>query len=65
VGTGTEGKLLNFPGWTVKIEALYMDLGTLDISDFALLTGASGGQVTTHTRFTDTILRVGLNYQFH
>jgi hypothetical protein len=29
VGSGTEGKLL-IPGWTYKIEALYMDLGTLD-----------------------------------
>jgi len=26
---------------------------------------ALGGQVTTHTHFTDTILRAGLNYQFH
>jgi opacity protein-like surface antigen len=29
VGTGTEGKLL-IPGWTYKIEGLYMDLGHLD-----------------------------------
>src|SRR5262249_19122933 len=29
VGYGTEGKLL-IPGWTYKIEALYVDLGTLD-----------------------------------
>ena len=29
VGTGTEGKLL-IPGWTYKIETLYMDLGHLD-----------------------------------
>jgi outer membrane immunogenic protein len=29
VGFGTEGKLL-IPGWTYKIESLYMDLGTLD-----------------------------------
>ena len=25
----------------------------------------TGGQVATHTRFTDGILRAGLNYQFH
>jgi len=29
VGSGTEGKLL-IPGWTYKIEGLYMDLGHLD-----------------------------------
>jgi hypothetical protein len=29
------------------------------------LVTASGGQTFTHTHFTDNILRVGLNYQFH
>jgi outer membrane immunogenic protein len=71
VGSGTEGKLL-IPGWTYKIEYLYMDLGTLDAT--GVITGASapfplfsvtGGQITTHTHFTDNIVRVGLNYQFH
>ena len=57
VGSGTEGRLL-IPGWTYKIEALYMDLGTLDAS-------VGAGQITAHTHFTDSILRVGLNYQFH
>ena len=75
VGSGTEGKLL-IPGWTYKIEGLYMDLGHLDASG----PGSSGsftftgptttfaltaGPVHTHTHFTDTILRAGLNYQFH
>jgi outer membrane immunogenic protein len=68
VGFGTEGKLL-IPGWTYKIESLYMDLGTLDATSVtsaspAVLTGVMG-QVTTHTHFTDAILRAGLNYQFH
>ena len=53
----TEGRLL-IPGWTYRIEALYMDLGTLSNS-------VSGGQIITHTHFTDSILRAGLNYQFH
>jgi outer membrane immunogenic protein len=57
VGSGTEGRLL-IPGWTYRIEALYMDLGTLSNS-------VSGGQIITHTHFTDSILRAGLNYQFH
>jgi opacity protein-like surface antigen len=72
VGFGTEGKLL-IPGWTYKIESLYMDLSTLDttsassISPPMLAAGAylTGGQVTTHTHFTDGILRGGLSYKFN
>jgi outer membrane immunogenic protein len=69
VGSGTEGKLL-IPGWTYKIEGLYMDLGHLDArgpggSFTAPGIAVTGGQVTTHTHFTDTILRLGVNYQFH
>src|SRR5262249_12402413 len=40
VGTGTEGKLL-IPGWTYKIEGLYMDLGHLDA------TGPGGSATVT------------------
>jgi outer membrane immunogenic protein len=65
VGSGTEGRLL-IPGWTYKIEYLYVDLGTLDDPDVQTQsTFASGGRVTTHTHFTDNIIRAGLNYQFH
>jgi hypothetical protein len=39
VGSGTEGKLANFPGWIYIIEGLYMDLGHLDAS-------GPGGSVT-------------------
>jgi outer membrane immunogenic protein len=41
VGTGTEGKLL-IPGWTYKIEGLYMDLGTLDAAGSGAISGFSG-----------------------
>jgi outer membrane immunogenic protein len=75
VGYGIEGKLL-IPGWTYKIESLYMDLGTLDatgpggtssfgIGPFAETIHGTVGQVTTHSHFTDGILRLGVNYQFH
>jgi hypothetical protein len=69
VGFGTEGKLL-IPGWTYKIESLYMDLGTLNDTDAppaCPVTGCptSGGQIITHTHFTDGILRLGLNYKFY
>ncbi len=62
VGFGTEGKLL-IPGWTYKIEYLYVDLGSLDVNDPFVL-GVTGIQIDTHTHFTDNIVRVGLNYQF-
>jgi len=74
VGTGTEGKLVNFPGWIYRLEGLYMDLGHLDAtgpgssSHFTgegFLLTANVGPVHTHTHFTDTILRAGLSYQFH
>jgi len=66
VGSGTEGRLL-IPGWTYKIEYLYVDLGTLDDTDAPILTISSvtGGQTHTHTHFTDNIIRLGVNYQFH
>jgi hypothetical protein len=54
-----------------------MDLGTLDatgsgvsstssaiIGPFFLTSGATG-QITTHSHFTDGILRGGLNYKFN
>jgi outer membrane immunogenic protein len=74
VGYGTEGKLL-IPGWTLKAEALYMDLGTNDTTGVTSISqsthagvlafSGTGGQLSTHSHFTDGILRVGLNYQFH
>lgn len=65
IGSGTEGKLL-IPGWTYKIEYLYVDLGSLDDSDSGLpITGTTGGRIHTQTHFTDNIIRAGLNYQFH
>jgi outer membrane immunogenic protein len=71
VGFGTEGKLL-IPGWTYKIESLYMDLGHINDTDVALcpeggcsISSVTGGQTITHTHFTDGILRLGVNYQFH
>ncbi|MGN6746988.1 MAG: outer membrane protein [Xanthobacteraceae bacterium] len=71
VGYGTEGAI-DFWGvrnWTWRIEGLYMDLGTLDTTGVTTATSTaglpSGGQVTTHTHFTDGILRGGLNYRFY
>jgi outer membrane immunogenic protein len=77
IGTGTEGKLL-IPGWTYKIESLYVDLGRLNDTDaifpvcddvevvaITRICSVTGGHVTTNTHFTDYIIRAGVNYQFH
>src|SRR5215813_10339486 len=63
VGYGTEGRL-GITNWSWKIEGLWMDLGTLDAP--SVTSGVSctpigsipcehltGGQVTTHSHFTD------------
>jgi outer membrane immunogenic protein len=49
VGYGTEGRLAGMPGWMPCPPPT---------------AGASGGGVTTHSHFTDGILRGGLNYRF-
>jgi len=76
VGYGTEGHLPLMPGnWTWRIEGLYMDLGHLDSTSVTsgrscancgsnVVNDLVGGQVTTHSHFTDGILRGGLNYRF-
>jgi outer membrane immunogenic protein len=57
--------------WTWKLEYLYLDLGSLNTTNPfppALPLSSDStftGTFTTHTHFTDNIVRVGLNYQFH
>jgi outer membrane immunogenic protein len=64
VGAGIEGALVDH--WTWKAEYLYMDLGSVnDPDELVTFINASGGRVTTHTNFTDNIVRVGLNYKFN
>jgi outer membrane immunogenic protein len=76
-GGGFEGKCsyLLPAGWTWKVEYLYVDLGSLDtVAPFpggpvvgvgiGPFTTPFSGAITTHTRFTDNIVRVGLNYKF-
>jgi outer membrane immunogenic protein len=70
-GVGIEGRWYLLPaGWTWKVEYLHVDLGSLDIVSLfpaARLTQFASpftGPLTTHTHFTDNVVRVGLNYKF-
>lgn len=72
LGAGIEGKFAYWlpAGWTWKLEYLYVDLGSLDtVSPFPaanprqFATAPFIGTITTHTQFTDNIVRVGVNYK--
>jgi outer membrane immunogenic protein len=72
VGAGAEGRFSYWlpPNWTWRVEYLYLDLGSLNTtSSFATSSSvaaftSTAGSLTTHTHFTDNIVRVGLNYKF-
>jgi outer membrane immunogenic protein len=59
VGGGIEGSAWLPANWMWKLEYLYLDLGSLDVTTF-YSSGVGGGTITTHTHFTDNIVRVGL-----
>jgi outer membrane immunogenic protein len=71
VGAGVEGAVSR--NWSLKVEYLYVDLGTVRTT-FATLPGCPGGLSgcisaaagigSINSRVTDNILRVGLNYKF-
>jgi outer membrane immunogenic protein len=63
VGAGIEGALAS--SWTWKAEYLYLDLGSITGVSPAGLSGGTGATLTAQGRFTDNILRAGLNFQFH
>jgi outer membrane immunogenic protein len=61
VGVGVEGKITQ--NWSAKLEYLYMDLGRFGSGPFTLAPG-SAISANLSSRFTDNILRAGINYQF-
>ena len=66
VGGGIEGAVpwttWNLPNWTWKVEYLYVNLGSISGSGFDT---DFGGPYTWNAKFTDNILRIGVNYHFH
>ncbi|MCK1396944.1 porin family protein [Bradyrhizobium sp. 4] len=60
-GVGVEGKITQ--NWSAKLEYLYMDLGTFSSGPFTLAP-LSTVSANVSSRFTDHILRAGINYQF-
>lgn len=61
VGAGIEDALS--VNWSWKVEYLYVDLGKVS-GVFAAPNGFSNADITASSRFTDNILRAGLNYRF-
>ena len=61
-GAGVEWKFA--PAWSMKLEYLYVDLGT----QTATVSGANGpfiGTLTSSVRETDNVVRFGLNYKLY
>ena len=60
-GVGVEGKITQ--NWSAKLEYLYMDLGRFNAGTYTLVP-LSGISANVSSRFSDHILRAGINYQF-
>jgi hypothetical protein len=61
VGGGVEGGIPSVPQWTWKVEYLYMDLGSISGTGFD---SDFGGPYDWSAKFTDNIVRFGVNYRF-
>jgi outer membrane immunogenic protein len=61
-GGGIEGTILDLPGWTWRIEYLYLNLGSLSGSGTEPITGNA---FNWDAKFIDNVARVGLNFKFH
>jgi outer membrane immunogenic protein len=61
VGAGVEGRIN--AAWTVKLEYLYLDLGSVSTTA-TLPANAPPLTAAFNSRFTDNVVRVGVNYKF-
>jgi outer membrane immunogenic protein len=50
--------------WTAKVEYLHVDLGKFDTAVGCLVACATPIDMTVHHKYTDEIIRVGMNYRF-
>jgi outer membrane immunogenic protein len=60
VGTGIEGAMFGSTHWTWKVEYLYIDLGSISGTGFET---DYGSPFSWSARFTDNIIRFGINYR--
>jgi outer membrane immunogenic protein len=68
VGGGLEWMFA--PNWSLKVEYLYYDLGTVSVDQTVATYNGEGIRVSctdihSEAHYHGNILRVGLNYQFH
>lgn len=65
MGAGLEGMLSN--NWSAKIEYLHLDLGNVSNTFVTPIIAPSGSLLNASysSRFTDDIVRVGVNYRFY
>ena len=71
LGGGLESKIASNSNWSWKLEYLYIDLGSIGTAQNTAFRNSLPfgitdifGRVSTTTRFTENILRAGLNYTF-
>jgi outer membrane immunogenic protein len=62
LGAGIEGMLAS--NWSWKLEYLHLDLGSIAGASPAGIANPPSGTFTAQSRFTDNIVRAGLNFQF-
>jgi outer membrane immunogenic protein len=53
------------PNWTAKAEYLYVDLGNSNCTTTCFVNGATGFSDATSVKFTENIIRAGVNFKFN
>jgi outer membrane immunogenic protein len=62
VGGGVEYAFSN--NWSAKFEYLYADFGTIDTVIPSCIDCAVGSDIAVHHKYTENVVRAGLNYKF-
>jgi len=62
LGGGVEYALSS--NWTIGAEYLYVDLGTISVTETQLNGAATGVTFTSNTKFNESIARASINYKF-